>query len=140
MYLHRLLLAIFFAASLGTVIELLFLEHYEDAWQIVPFAVVLLGCVSAGWYASDRTARSDRWFRTVLVLFAASGVVGLGLHFKGNLEFARDQDDSLRGIALLWEVLTGATPALAPGMMIFLAAIGYAAIRAADQPLASPRS
>ena len=140
MSVQRLLLAIFIAGNLGTITELVFLEHYEDGWQLVPFAVALIGCTSAAWHASARNQRSQRWFRMVLVLFAISGVLGLALHFKGNLEFAREQDDALRGIALIWEVLTGATPALAPGMMAFLAAIGYAATRASEVPLASSRS
>jgi hypothetical protein len=138
MYLQRLLLAIFLAGILGTITELVFLEHYEDIWQLVPFGVALAGIVSGVWYAKDPQG-ALQGFRAVLVLFAASGVTGLALHFKGNLEFAREQDASLGGLRLLWEVLTGATPALAPGMMIFLAAIGYAATRA-ERPLASPRS
>jgi hypothetical protein len=137
--LHRLLLAIFLAGILGTITELVFLEHYEDLWQLLPFAVALAGIAVAAWYATN-PRHALRAFRMVLVMFAVSGVVGLALHFKGNLEFAREQDASLGGLRLVWEVVTGATPALAPGMMIFLAAIGYAATRAAERPLASPRS
>ena len=137
MPLHRVLLAIFLAGILGSITELVFLEHYEDIWQLVPFGVALVGIAVGGWYASNPRG-ALRAFRTVLVLFAASGVTGLALHFKGNLEFAREQDASLGGLRLVWEVLTGATPALAPGMMIFLAAIGYAATRA-ERPLTSPR-
>lgn len=139
MYLQRLLLAIFLAGILGTTTELIFLEHYEDVWQLLPFAVALAGIAVAAWFATN-PQHALRAFRMVLLLFAVSGVVGLALHFKGNLEFAREQDASLQGLRLVWEVLTGATPALAPGMMIFLAAIGYAATRAAERPLASPRS
>lgn len=140
MYLHRLLLAIFFAGILGSIAELVFLEHYEDTWQRVPFAVALIGLVVGGWYAPTRDARSLRWFRGVLALFVLSGLIGLGLHFRGNLEFAQEQDASIRGLPLLWEVLTGATPALAPGMMIFLAVIGHAATIAGQGPLATPRA
>lgn len=139
MYLHRLLLAIFFAGILGTLMELVFLEHYEDIWQLVPFGVALAGAAVGGWYARD-PGRARTAFQAVLMVFALSGLAGLALHFKGNLEFAREQDAALGGVRLVWEVLTGATPALAPGMMIFLAAIGFAATRAEELPLATRRS
>ncbi|MEX2152515.1 MAG: hypothetical protein WD825_04200 [Gemmatimonadaceae bacterium] len=126
MYLTRVLLAIFFAGLLGTAAELLLLEHFEDILQIIPFFVIALGVAIGGWYARRESPGSVRAFRAMLVLLAISGVTGLVLHFRGNVEFAKESDASLGGLELIWEALMGATPALAPGMMVFLAAIGYA--------------
>jgi hypothetical protein len=140
MYLPRLLLAIFFMGLLGTATELLFLEHYEDVKQFIPLVALVIGGAIGGWYAARPGAASLRAFRAVLMLFGVSGAVGLFLHYRGNVEFELERDATLRGLPLIWEVLRGATPALAPGTMIFLALIGYAVIVARRPPLASPRS
>lgn len=140
MYLPRLLLAIFFAGLFGTTAELVFLEHYEDVKQLIPLVVAALGFAVGGWYAARPSTTSLRGFRAVLVLFVFSGAVGLFLHFSGNVEFEKERDATLSGFGLMWGALTGATPALAPGTMAFLAVIGYAAIVARQAPLASPRS
>jgi hypothetical protein len=140
MYLPRLLLAIFFMGLLGTTTELIFLEHYEDVKQFIPLVALALGGAIGGWYAVRPDAAALRAFRAVLLLFAVSGAVGLFLHYRGNVEFELERDPTLGGLPLLWEVLRGATPALAPGTMIFLALIGYAVTVARRTPLASPRS
>ena len=136
----RLLLAIFFGGLLGTVTELVFLEHYDDAWQYAPLVVAGLGFVIGAWYAARPTQASLRAFRAVLLLFIASGVVGLYLHYRANAEFEIVRDSTLSGPRLFWEALGGALPALAPGTMIFLAVIGYAVIVSRQTPLATPRS
>jgi hypothetical protein len=59
-----------------------------------------------------------------------SGLVGLFLHYRGNVEFERERDPSLHGFPLLWHAITGATPTLAPGTMVFLALIGVAMLLA----------
>jgi hypothetical protein len=60
----------------------------------------------------------------VLCLFA--GLVGLGLHYQGNVEFELEMYPSMGGVDLVWEALTGATPALAPGTMVGLGLLGLA--------------
>ncbi len=126
MYLARLLLATFFFGLAGIVGELVLLEHYEDAKQLIPFGVIALGFGVGAWYGASPTPTSLRAFRTLLVVFAISGVVGLVLHYRGNVEFEVERDPALRGLPLIWEALTGATPALAPGAMILLGLIGFA--------------
>jgi hypothetical protein len=126
MYLSRLLLAIFFVGLVGTAAELLLLEHYEDTLQLIPFFVVAIGLGVGTWYARGASPESLKAFRGLLALLAITGLVGLFLHFRGNIEFAKETDSSLGGRQLFWEALMGATPALAPGMMVLLAAIGHA--------------
>jgi len=140
MYLPRLLLAIFFVGLLGTTAELFFLEHYEDVKQFIPLVVAVPGFAIGGWYAARPNAASLRGFRAVLLLFVVSGLAGLFLHYRGNVEFEKERDATLGGLPLIWEALRGATPALAPGTMIFLALIGYAATVSRHSPLASPRT
>ena len=57
-----------------------------------------------------------RVFQTVMLLFLSSGVLGLYLHYRGNVEFELEMYPSLRGFGLFWEALKGATPALAPAL------------------------
>jgi hypothetical protein len=140
MYLTRLLLAIFFGGLAGTAGELVFLEHYEDVWQYAPLVAIALGFAVGGWYARRPTPDSMRAFRATLVLFVVTGLVGLWLHYRANVEFEVEREATLGGMRLFWKALGGAMPALAPGTMIFLAAIGYAVLVSRRQPLASPRS
>ena len=139
-YLPRFLLATFFIGLLGTSTELFFLEHYEDIKQFIPFGVAALGLAIGGWYALRPSPESIRAFRAVQGLFSVTGVLGVVLHYRGNVEFEIERDATLSGLALFWESMRGATPALAPGTMIFLAMVGYAATLARETPLASPRS
>jgi hypothetical protein len=57
---------------------------------------------------------------------AVSGVVGQVLHFLGNWEFEVESDATLGTWKLFTESMMGATPTLAPGTMVLLAAVGYA--------------
>ena len=121
---RRLLLALVLAAILGYVVELLLLEHYESATQVIPLAVLALGLLSgaaAGWRP---TAGALRLFRGSMSLFLVAGLAGLVLHYRGNVEFELEREPSLAGLDLFWEALHGATPALAPGSMVQLGLLG----------------
>lgn len=126
MYLFRLLLAIWSFGLLGTIGELLLLEHFDGVLQSIPLALLGLGAAASVWFLRRRNRVSLRAFEATLGLFALSGAVGLFLHYRGNVEFELERDPSLRGIQLFWHAITGATPALAPGTMVFLALIGLA--------------
>ena len=128
MYLQRVLLAIWVFGLLGVAAELVLLEHYEDAKQLIPFVVIALGLVVMGWLVARPGPTSTRAFAMVVVLFGVSGLVGLLLHYIGNAEFERERDPDIGGLTLVWESLTGATPALAPGTMILFAFVGYAVL------------
>jgi hypothetical protein len=107
--LRRILGATFFFGSAGTGTELLLLEHVEGIWQIFPI-VVLMG------------------------IFAISGLVGVVLHYQGNVAFELELSPDAEGFDLFWEAMHGATPALAPGTMILLGAVGLAYARLTDHP------
>ena len=134
MPLSRLLLAIWVFGMLGVAAELVLLEHYEDVKQFIPFAVIALGMVVGAWMAIRPGAGVERAFRVTLALLLLSGILGVVFHYWGNLEFEKERDATLSGLPLVWEVLTGATPALAPGTMVLFAFIGYAALVARREP------
>lgn len=124
--LRAFLLVTFVLAILGVAAELLLTEHFEDVWQVVPLGLFALSLLVLGWYGVRRSRASVRAFQGVMLVFALSGVVGFWLHVDGNVEFEREMKPSIGGAELLREALMGATPALAPGTMILLAAVGLA--------------
>jgi hypothetical protein len=110
----------------GTAIELLLLEHFEDWRQRIPLA--LLGCAALVlvWHAVDRGAAPVRALQIVMLAFGAAGALGLTLHFRGNREFELEMYPTMAGLELFRRTMMGATPTLAPGTMIELALIGFA--------------
>lgn len=125
MSLARLLLLIFVAGCVGVGAELLLIGHFEDGQQLIPIVLLALGVVGV-MLESRGGEGGSRSFAPILLLMAVSGVVGQVLHFRGNLEFELERDATLGAWRLFAESMMGATPALAPGTMALLAAIGYA--------------
>jgi hypothetical protein len=124
--LRRLLLALVAFTALGLTVELVLLEHVESLSQWVPFGVLAAGLVSVAVVARRPTPRALRAFQVVMGLCIAAGLLGVILHYRGNVEFELERDPSARGLDLLWRSLTGATPALAPGALAQLGLLGLA--------------
>lgn len=110
----------------GTIIELFLLEHTEDTWQWTPIVLLGLGLLVLAWYGLTKGRASVHTFRAVMVLFLASGALGVWLHYRGNVEFELEMYPDLSGWALFKDSMMGATPALAPGTMIQIAIVGLA--------------
>jgi hypothetical protein len=121
---RTLLLALVIFTAAGLVPELLLLKHYDSVWQLVPFAVLLATLVTAtvAWRRPAPSAIAA--FRVVMGLCVLAGIVGVVLHAKGNWEWALERDDTLHGWPLIWKILRGATPLLAPGAMAQLGLLG----------------
>lgn len=121
---RRLVIALFVFGAVGTGAELILLEHTEDIWQWTPIVLLGVSVPLAGslWFMSARWLR--RSFRGIMVLFVASGALGLYQHYRGNVEFELEMYPSMSGFELVWEALKGATPSLAPGTMILLGMLG----------------
>ena len=119
-----MLLGLIGLGLLGTGVELLLLEHFEDYWQMIPLFVVGLCLIVLCWSANAGSARSLRIFQASMLIMIASGFLGLYLHYDANREFELEMYPSLRGSQLFWEAIRGATPALVPGMMVELGLLG----------------
>ena len=125
--LRRYLALILFLALLGTGSELLLVGHTEKGWQwvpviLIPAAILLL----AGLMATARGSIVRIW-QALMLVFILSGGLGLGLHWKGKIEFKQESDPSLRGMKLFWEALhSESPPPLAPGVMIQMGLLGLA--------------
>jgi len=120
---RRLLLALVGIGAAGLEVELLLLEHWDSAVQYTP--LVLLGVVLIATLLVWRRPSSAtvRFFQVVMALCVVAGVVGIVLHYRGNVEFELEHEP-LHGWTLFWEAIRGATPALAPGAMAQLGLLG----------------
>jgi hypothetical protein len=121
---RRALLAILVLGLVGTEIELFLLKHTDGFWQLVP--VVLLGLTLALviWCAARPGAAALRTLQVIMALFLLSGAVGIIQHFQGNLIDEGESNPGLGGRDLYKAAAMGATPLLAPGIMLQLGLVG----------------
>jgi len=122
--LRQLVLALVFIGVVGLEIELALLRHADSFSQLIPHIVLLIGLLATILVYLRPSAGTLRPFQAIMWLFVVIGLLGLFFHFKGNLEFAMERDPSLSGFKLIWKVLRGATPALAPGALSQLGLLG----------------
>lgn len=132
---RRLLLLLLFLGMAGTAAELWFMGHYEDWWQLAPFAVIGMSLLMLVWFGVSRAPWPTRLFRLSMVLLMAAGLTGAVLHYRANMEFQLEMDPSMRGMALLLKVLHAkAPPALAPANMALLGLIGLVSTVGVTRP------
>ena len=122
--LRRLLALVVVIGTAGLLAELGLLEHWDDPWQWAPIALLGVGLVLSVAVALRPGPRLLRTFRGLMALYLLAGLLGVLLHYPGNVEFERERDPSLRGLRLFWEAVRGATPALAPGALAQLGLLG----------------
>lgn len=125
-HIRRILLGALWLGTLGTVVELLLLEHYEEWRQIVPLALLGSGLLVLAWHAIARGAAPLHVLQVLMMLYVLGGAAGMLLHYRGNVEFELEMYPDRRGLALFRESMMGATPALAPGTLIQLGLVGLA--------------
>lgn len=123
--LRGFLLALLALGLCGTGTELLLLGHDEDPWQWIPLVLIALAVVVVGLQAWRGSAAVIRLLRVVMGLMIAAGVLGVVLHYRGNLAFQVDMDPTASGWELFKKVVRAkAPPALAPGAMAQLGLLG----------------
>ena len=125
--LRRLVLAILTFGLFGVLADLVALKHFEDSWQLVPLVLIALAFGTIAWYLVGGGAPSVRLLQFLMVFFVVAGVMGVVLHYRGNMEFQLEIDPSQRGWDLFTKVIQAkAPPAFAPGAMAQLGLLGLA--------------
>src|SRR5688500_3420033 len=81
--LRRRLLGLLVFGLVGTATDLLLISHDEDAWQMIPLAMIGLAFVATAVLArtsstAGRAVMSVRLFRVVMVRLILTGGVGAG--------------------------------------------------------------
>jgi hypothetical protein len=121
------LIGVLVLGLVGTVTELLLLEHYEKPLQFVPLVLIVAAFAVLFWHMRRSGEQSLRWLKIVRALFVLSGFVGVAAHFEGSAEFQLELDPSISTWELIKKIVHAqAPPLLAPGMMLQLGLIGLA--------------
>lgn len=123
----RTLLALLLFGVGGTLVELLLLEHWDGWKQWVPLAMLAVAIPVLVWALIRSKHRAPIGVRPLMVLYVVSGVLGTWFHYRGNAEFELEMAPDAHGWALFREAVTGATPALAPGTMVWFGLLGLIA-------------
>lgn len=109
----------------ATNVDLLLLAHYEDVAQWTPLVLSSGAMVVIGWHAAAGSVVSVRALQLMMVGFVAAGLVGVVLHYRGNMEFQLEINPEQSAWELFSRVMTAkAPPALAPGAMAQLGLLG----------------
>lgn len=124
---RKFLLGIFLLGVSGLATELWLIGHYEELDQFIPLGLAAAGTAGIVAAAFKPTPVTVRVLQGLMLLFAASGLLGVWFHYRATTEFQLEMDPSLRGWALFAKAIVAkAPPALAPGAMIQLGLIGLA--------------
>ena len=124
--LRSILLLLVLIGIVGLIAELLLLKHTDSFNQWIPLIVLTVGLVSSILVLFRPAPGSIRLFRWIMASFVIAGILGLYLHYRGNVEFALERNPEMHGLSLLWKALRGATPTLAPGALAQLGLLGLA--------------
>src|SRR5262245_5796514 len=125
--LRKWILGVLVLGLLGTVTELVLLEHYEKGLQLVPVGLIALSIVVLIWHLMKDDLASRRTLVAVMALFLLAGFAGFVAHFLGSAEFQLELDPEMDKWELLEKILRAkAPPLLAPGMMLQLGLLGLA--------------
>jgi uncharacterized membrane protein len=125
--LRRWILGVLVLGLLGTVTELVLLEHYEQPLQFVPLVLIVAAVAVLIWEVRQHDVASRRAVQIVMALFVLAGFVGFVAHFYGSAEYQLELNPEMSNWELLEKVLRAkAPPLLAPGMMLQLGLLGLA--------------
>ena len=125
---RRLLLLTLAFGTVGMGLELLLLGHFESASQVVPLVLLGASVLVLAWHVAAPGRGSVRALQATMMSFIISGGIGIGLHYDGNVEFELEMYPAMRGLELIGNTLTGATPVFAPGTMALLGLVGLAVV------------
>ncbi len=125
--LRRWILFILALGLLGTVTELVLLEHYEEPLQFVPLVLIMAAFGVLWWEFRRSDLASRRAMQIVMALFVVAGFVGFAAHFLGSSEYQLELNPDMSNRDLIEKILRAkAPPLLAPGMMLQLGLLGLA--------------
>jgi uncharacterized membrane protein len=125
--LRRWILGVLVLGLLGTVTELLLLEHYEQPLQFVPLVLIVAAVGVLIWEFRRHDTASRRAVQIVMALFVLAGFIGFVAHFHGSAEYQLELNPEMSNWELMEKVLRAkAPPLLAPGMMLQLGLLGLA--------------
>lgn len=125
--LRRWVLGVLVIGLIGTVTELILLEHYEQPLQFVPLVLIAMAVIVLIWHLRRHDTASLRALQILMGLFVLAGFLGMAAHLRGSAEYLLELDPEIGTWNLFKKILHAkAPPLLAPGMMLQLGLLGLA--------------
>jgi hypothetical protein len=126
--LRHFLLIISAGVFIMTVTELIFLGHWNETIQFLPFVLSALGLTALAlvYFRPNRTSLT--MMRWSMIVIGGCSFIGFYMHLSLNLKFWLEVQPSATTWDLIKAALKGENPALAPGILLLGAVIGLAAI------------
>ncbi len=124
---RRFLLMVSGFIFLGSIVELVFVEHYESVIQLVPFGLAAIGLVIVLIALYRSSGRIFQWLRYIMIFIALGSLFGVYEHLEHNYEFALEIKPNITAGKAIVEALYGASPIIAPGILCLGAVLAYAA-------------
>jgi len=125
---RQFLLIITAGTFVMTVIELIFVSHWNEKIQYLPFALCALGLIITG-LAFLRPGRSTisamRWS---MIVIGTCSFIGFYEHLYNNYSFWLDIQPNTTTKDLIIATFNGGIPVLAPGILLLGAVTGLIAI------------
>lgn len=125
--LRRFLLGVAGFMAVGTILELVFTEHWETLVQMLPFGLAGLSLVVIVAVLVRPQAGVLRFMRWMMIVALVGSLFGIYEHMENNIEFAREIHPNATTMTLIWNGFAGANPLLAPGILAFTAILALAA-------------
>jgi hypothetical protein len=125
---RQLLLIISAGVFIMTVTELVFLSHWNETIQLLPFLLSGWGLITlflAYFRPNPMTINLLRWSMIVIGLCS---LIGIYEHMSNNLGFQMEIQPNATTWELIMATFEGANPVLAPGILMLGAAIGWTAV------------
>ena len=126
--LRRFLLVISAGTYGMTVTELIFISHWNETIQYLPFALCALGILVAGmayFRPNRRVVETTRWS---MIVIGVCSLIGFYEHLFNNYSFWLEIQPNSTPWELVVATFTGGIPVLAPGILLLGAVIGLAAV------------
>lgn len=125
--LRRFLLALSILLLGGTVVELLLVNHKENAVQIIPFVLCGLGAIAAFIVLIRPRRATVLSLRLCTTLVICGSVFGIYEHLANNVSFQREIKPNAPMSDVFMSAIAGGNPLLAPGTLAVAAILALAA-------------
>lgn len=112
---------------LGTVAELILVEHDESAIMLIPFGLCGIGLLALGLAWKRPAGKAILMVRIVMLGIAGGAAFGIYEHLMGNYNFVHEIRPRADFTSLIEPTLRGGAPLMAPGILAIGAAVSIAA-------------
>lgn len=113
--------------ELGTLGDLIAIQHTQEPLQLVPFALCIVGLIAVAAALARPRRKTLLALRVLMVPLALGSLLGVWEHIENNVAFYLEVYGNGTTVQLVAEALGGRNPLLAPGMLALAAVLAAAA-------------